>query len=315
MAKTIKHLAFSLTAVFFFAVGALPNVSQAASLSFSPASAVTTVGTPFTVTVLLSTEGVVANAVDTVLSFPTDKLTVSKISPENSILSLWVQEPSYSNTAGTITFTGGTPRPGFNGASLVLATITFVPKMTGTSIITITNGSVLSGDGLGTELLKSFNGTSATFTTNPTPPSAPAPAPTPAGTSPNPSVVPTATSGVPAIPAPATPESPPSANSPSTPPEIPTRPAVSPAPVTPQTVSKEQPALRCPTVPAQTLPVRLLRTWPIDLLIFLTGIIIGFLMREIILLAKRPKTPPNKPSAKTRSTPVPPPVTSPQSLP
>jgi len=292
MAKTLKYLALGFTAFFFFAIGGLPNASQAASLSLSPASGVTTVGTPFTVTVLLGTEGITANAVDVALSFPADKLTVSGISTANSVLSLWVHEPSYSNTSGLISFTGGAPRPGFNGSALVLVTITFIPKVVGSSTVMITNSSVLSGDGTGTELLKSFSGSSATFTMNPAPPptgtGGASPAPTAPSSTPNPSVAPTAPAGAPTIPAPTIPESP------SAPPEIPCTPAVSPAPVTPQTTGAEQPAPQCSAVRAQSFPARLLRTWPIDLLIFLTGIIIGVLMREIILLAKRPKNTPNK---------------------
>ncbi|GAI35186.1 unnamed protein product, partial [marine sediment metagenome] len=43
-----------------------------------------------------------------------DKLEVLNISKENSIFTLWPEEPIFSNSAGEISFSGGTPHPGFN---------------------------------------------------------------------------------------------------------------------------------------------------------------------------------------------------------
>jgi len=126
-----------------------------ASLYLSPSVGTYTVGNTFSVHVNVNTGGVAANAVDGALVFNPDKLEVRSISKTDSILALWVQEPVFSNSLGTITFAGGKPSPGYSGASGVIITVTFKAKTASFDManVTFAGGSVLADDGKGTNIL------------------------------------------------------------------------------------------------------------------------------------------------------------------
>lgn len=146
---TTKHkLLYIFCFVFFF----VPFISQAARLYMSPSSGQYEVGKNITINVLADTQGGQINASSGTLSFPTDMFEVVSLSKTGSIFSLWVQEPVFSNTAGTVQFEGIILNPGFSGASGRLATITLRPKKEGTGQISFVSGSLLANDGLGTNL-------------------------------------------------------------------------------------------------------------------------------------------------------------------
>lgn len=66
---------------------------------------------------------------------------------------MWVDEPTYSNATGTITFSGGLPTPGFQDRDGNLLTITFKAKDAGEALINIETAAILANDGLGTDVL------------------------------------------------------------------------------------------------------------------------------------------------------------------
>ncbi len=142
---------------YFCGVG---NV-EAATLKVSPNTGVYTAGTPFTVSVVLNTEGKSVNAADGKLSFNTRELQVVSASRASSIFNLWTEEPTFSNSAGTISFGGGSPM-GYKGAAGTIMTVTFRPLAAGTPKVTFGGGSVLAADGMGTNVLTSMG--SASFT-------------------------------------------------------------------------------------------------------------------------------------------------------
>ncbi len=154
------HLFFSFviffSVVFFFLLS--PSFAHAASLYLSPASGTYNKGASFSVGVYISTPvGSEANAVSGTLSFPTDKLEVSSVSTSGSIMSLWVQEPSFSNSAGTVSFEGVILNPGFAGNSGKVVTVSFKAKsVDATAATAFSSGSILANDGLGTNILTSF---------------------------------------------------------------------------------------------------------------------------------------------------------------
>src|SRR3990167_7012091 len=93
--------------IFIFALFILaPLSAHAATLNFSPPSGSYNVGSTFSVNVTVESVGQAMNAVSGVVSFPWDKLEVVSISKQGSILSLWPAEPSFSNSAGTVSFEG-----------------------------------------------------------------------------------------------------------------------------------------------------------------------------------------------------------------
>ncbi len=126
-----------------------------ASLYLSPSAGTYTVGNTFSIQIKVNSGGVAINTSEGTLIFNPDKLEVKSISKTESIFSLWVQEPTFSNSLGTINFAGGKPTPGFTGAAGTIITITFQAK-TATiepATVTFTSSSVLADDGKGTNIL------------------------------------------------------------------------------------------------------------------------------------------------------------------
>ena len=159
--KKIKSLLIG-GALLFVIFGILPITAQAASLYFSPSSGTHAVGTSFTVSVYVSSADQAMNAASGAISFPQDKLEVISLSKAGSIFTLWVQEPTFSNSAGTVNFEGIVLNPGFTGASGKILGVTFRVKVAGAAPVSFSSGSALANDGKGTNILASFG--TANFT-------------------------------------------------------------------------------------------------------------------------------------------------------
>ena len=131
----------------------LPD-ANAASLYFSSSSNSYTVGDIFTVNVLVDTEGQAINAAESTINFPIDFLEVISTNKSGAIFSLWVEEPTFSNSAGTISFVGGLPNPGFNGTAGKIISVVFRVKKAGSATVIFASGVVRANDGFGTDILK-----------------------------------------------------------------------------------------------------------------------------------------------------------------
>jgi len=129
----------------------------AATLSMSPATGVYQSGVTFSVNVTVNTSGKAINAADGTLSFNSRELSVVSVSRGASIFNLWTSEPAFSNSAGTVSFSGGSPS-GFTGGAGNVMTVTFRALASGAPKVSITGGSVLAADGRGTNVLTSMNG-------------------------------------------------------------------------------------------------------------------------------------------------------------
>lgn len=147
MAKVYKIILFFLITAFS------PLIADAASLSFYPASGSHPVGSSFTVGVYVASSDQAMNAASGVISFPTGMLEVVSVSKSGSIFTIWADEPSYSNGAGTVSFEGLVPNPGFIGSSGKVITITFRVKSVGSPSLRFSSGSALANDGRGTNIL------------------------------------------------------------------------------------------------------------------------------------------------------------------
>jgi len=134
----------------------LPISVFAASLYLSPATGSYNIGQTFSVGVYVSSIDQAMNAVSGVISFPSDKLEAISLSKSGSIITLWVQEPTFSNTLGTINFEGIVLNPGFTGSSGKVITVNFKTKAIGSAPVTFSSGSVLANDGKGTNILASM---------------------------------------------------------------------------------------------------------------------------------------------------------------
>ncbi len=104
----------------------LPSISHAAegALFLSPARGTYTLDDSFEVVVRADTDGQESNAAEADISFNPATLSVLGISTDGSVLSLWPTQPTYSNNAGTIRFSG-TAAGSFNAHDANLITITF----------------------------------------------------------------------------------------------------------------------------------------------------------------------------------------------
>ena len=139
---------------------ALPATTHAADLLLSPGTGTFSNGKPFTVKVSVDPSGQSVNAADGTITFDPAILSVTTVSKDGSAFSLWTADPKFSNSDGTIVFSGGTPS-GFSSPSGIL-TITFTPKAVGSTTVSFSKGSILAADGKGTDVYK--NGASASYT-------------------------------------------------------------------------------------------------------------------------------------------------------
>lgn len=151
------------------------NTAEAASLFFVPATGELGVGSKITVDLKIDSEGVGINAAQATIRFPKDTLTVTSIDKTGSIINFWLEEPTFSNADGVITFVGGTPY-GISGASVQVLRVVFTSKGSGPASITIADAAITASDGSGTNVLSKTN--DAVFTISPTAVSTVIPAPT-----------------------------------------------------------------------------------------------------------------------------------------
>lgn len=165
---TRQRIAYLAGCFVFGAILFVSSSAQAASLHFSPSSGDVTVGNIINVSVVVNTQGVPINNAEATINFPTSLLEVVSITKTGSIFSLWVEEPSFSNISGNISFNGGVPSPGYNGATGRLLNIAFRVKSAGTASLLFASGSVRANDGLGTDVLSALGG--ASFSVSPAQP-------------------------------------------------------------------------------------------------------------------------------------------------
>lgn len=120
-----------------------------------------TVGKNFTVAVSLDSQGKTINNAEAVLKFPADLVEAVSVSTGASPLSLWVESPAISQAAGTVSFNGGAPNPGYSGRGQLM-TVTFRAKKAGQAAFYLTAAAVRANDGLGTDILSGASGATVT---------------------------------------------------------------------------------------------------------------------------------------------------------
>lgn len=176
----LRHLIlFGLLCAYFAIAGA----AEAATLQMSPSTGSYNAGQTFTATVRANPAGQSINAVEATLKFDPTLVSVVSISKDGSAFSLWTVEPTFSNSAGTVTFGGGSPTP-FTAASN-LVTITFRAVAAGSATVSFSTASILAADGRGTDVYQPSTGGAFTIAAATTPTPTPT-TPTPTPTTPNP---------------------------------------------------------------------------------------------------------------------------------
>lgn len=150
------------------------SFAEAATLEVSPSSGSYSAGQTFTTAIKVQPSGEKINAVEATLKYDPATLSVVSVNKNGSAFSLWTVEPTFSNTAGTISFGGGSPTP-FSTASNII-NVTWRAVKEGQGSVSFSDASILAADGQGTDVYKS--GTPGSFTVAQA--QVPAPAPTPA---------------------------------------------------------------------------------------------------------------------------------------
>lgn len=143
---------FLLILILSFIVG--PSAKAAsASLYLSPASGSFLVGSTFSVSVFVNTEGNEINAVWAELKFPPEILQVTSPTAGTSFIAEWLTPPNYSNERGIISFRGGVPG-GISASAGLISSVTFRAIASGMAKVEFREGSrVLLADGKGTDIL------------------------------------------------------------------------------------------------------------------------------------------------------------------
>jgi len=143
--------------VLFLALFLMGSRAEAATLYLSAAQQAATIGDSVTVTVRVDSPDQGFNAAQATVQFPVSILEVTGINRDSSAFNFWLEEPTFSNTAGTISFIGGSTS-GFAGKSVEIARIVFRVKGSGTADLVFLDGAVTASDGSGTNILSTLQG-------------------------------------------------------------------------------------------------------------------------------------------------------------
>lgn len=128
------------------------DLVQKASITFSPRTGAFQDGSTFEVPVYLDTLGKSVNTVELDIVFDPRRLQVITPAGRNSIITLWVAAPSYSNTEGSIRLSG-VITGGIITSNGLLTTITFKALAPGDTRVSLgSDTQVLANDGLGTRV-------------------------------------------------------------------------------------------------------------------------------------------------------------------
>ncbi len=120
--------------------------ADGATLYLLPYYGVYSVGETFQVHVVADTANASINAAEAVLSYDYHSLEVESISVDDSILHVWPTPAAFSNTDGTIRFSGLTNGE-YKGDNGELITITFRALRNMTSSVKFLSGDMLTSDG------------------------------------------------------------------------------------------------------------------------------------------------------------------------
>ncbi len=154
--KIVHYATIFVLGVFFTGCGS----ASAASLQINSNATTLAPGDTALLTVTVNSGGVAINNAEATILFPTNLLSVISVSKASSIFSLWVEEPSFSNSLGTIAFNGGLPTPGFDGPQGTVLSVIVRAKAAGSAEFSFSGAAVRANDGFGTNVLVSSLGKS-----------------------------------------------------------------------------------------------------------------------------------------------------------
>jgi len=128
----------------------LPNDTFSARLFFELSEDNYKPGDSFAADVYIDTEEEQINIVDAKIKFSSELLDFVDFSSGNSILTLWMQEPNFSDSEGAVSFIGGVPG-GYQNHKGLLGRIIFKATGSGNARISfLSDSAVFLNDGFGT---------------------------------------------------------------------------------------------------------------------------------------------------------------------
>lgn len=161
---------------FFFGL----QITHAATMYITPDKPTLGVNELSGATIYLNSGNQTVNNIEGSLIFDPSAIQVESIINSDSILTLWIEQPTFSNTTGKISFNGGVPNPGYKGSAGKIARVIFRTKKAGTSFLSFNSAAIYANDGLGTDITDagtaSSKATIAVLESSVTTPSIPNPA-------------------------------------------------------------------------------------------------------------------------------------------
>jgi hypothetical protein len=154
---------FFILFLFSFFVGGKP-VLASTTINFSPGSGLYMIGETVKVKVVIASD-ISVNAVSAKIKFSTSTLSLTSISKTGSAVSLWAQEPTFSNSDGTASL-DGVILNGYSGSGGLVATLIFKAKSIGTASLSFDSASVYANDGSGTDVASGKGESSLTIIQN-----------------------------------------------------------------------------------------------------------------------------------------------------
>jgi hypothetical protein len=130
---------------------------KAATLEMALEKNITSVKDDVVVLVTINSEGQDVNTAQATISFPANLLEVTKIDQTSSVFSFWLEQPTFDNRAGTISFVGGSTS-GLKGSGLKIMHIAFRVKGSGSGRLGVTNGAITASDGTGSNVYNTSKG-------------------------------------------------------------------------------------------------------------------------------------------------------------
>ncbi|MBV9159019.1 MAG: hypothetical protein JO019_00260, partial [Candidatus Kaiserbacteria bacterium] len=155
-----------------------PIAAFAATLTFSSGSSYS-IGDSIPVSVLVASDASI-NAVGATVAYPKDSLELLSVSKAGSIINYWAQEPTFSQSDGTVNFQGIIFDPGWNGSGGKVVQLIFKAKQAGAAALSFSDAQVLANDGKGTNILTAAPAYSLTIRAAAPAPAQNTPTPTPA---------------------------------------------------------------------------------------------------------------------------------------
>lgn len=150
-AKVHTHLVAFFAGAIAFVAPAFVFHAEAATYQGSPTPVSTSAGRTFTVSIDVESDRPY-NAGSATIKFDPAFLSASRASKDGSSFSIWAVEPAISASAGTVTFEGGHTAP-LSGKKKIIS-ISFTAKKEGSTSITFEKGSILAGDGTGSDIFQ-----------------------------------------------------------------------------------------------------------------------------------------------------------------